>query len=328
MIDIDRLIEGEKIYGKMAIRAKETPREYKNKDGMYFFLRVGNKTGSVDLKYWGGSDAGATQELFRSLEIGDVLDIEAIVEFDRFREALGLTVNEGVNKVRKCKVDEYSPEEFLPVGPKNPDKLMEELLGYLESVEDGEVKKLLESFFKDPEFQQDFIKSPAAMTHHHNYVGGLLEHTVGVIRLANLICDYYPELRRDLALAGAMLHDIGKVQSYKYRTAIEPSSRGKFLGHTFIGADMVAGRIKELGMDPDLAVELEHLVLSHHARDEDGMPDRLKTAEAAALHYADLMDAFVKDFIQAQEAGRAMGEEWVYDRTLGQEIYLPKKGEE
>ncbi len=321
MISIKELQEGRRVHGKFAIRTKETPREYKRKEGMYFFMTVGNKTGDIPLRYWGGADPEALRKLYSTLEVGDVIEVTGDIEYDRFSEQLVISVNEGIHTLRKCTPDEYNIEDFIPTTTKNLRHLEEGVMRLVNSVRDEHLSALLDSFFGDERFLSEFKKAPAAMVHHHNYVGGLIEHTYNVARICEVLCAFYPELNRDLLITAALLHDIGKLPAYVYTTSIEQSDDGRFIGHIILGDRILREKIEKIEHFPEqLKKELCHAIAMHHAMAEEGIPSRVKTPEACALHQADKLDAYVKNFLQAVEASRDMGT-WVYDRTLGQEIY-------
>lgn len=178
----------------------------------------------------------------------------------------------------------------------------------------------------------NFSHSPSAISHHHNYVGGNLEHTVGVIRLCKNICQMYDGINKDLVIAGAILHDIGKIKEYIADAAIEKTDEGNFIGHIVMGDRWIREKIFELnkkGIDfsKDLEDKLCHIILSHHGRYEFGSPRMPKTIEAAVVHAADMMDSQVKNFIQNINEGRKNSDDdWAYiwDSDYGQKrtMYL------
>jgi len=202
----------------------------------------------------------------------------------------------------------------------------------ISNVQNTDLKNLLELFFSDSEFINDFCTSPSAITHHHNYVGGNLEHTIGVIRLCKNICEMYNGINKDMVVVGAILHDIGKLKEYEAKAAIEKTDEGNFIGHIVLGDRWVREKISELkgkGKDFDKVLEdkLCHIILSHHGRYEFGSPRMPKTIEAAVVHAADLMDSQVKNFIQNIEEGRKISEDtwtFIWDSDIGQKrpMYL------
>lgn len=322
---ISDMREGDSVTGKFAIRDKETPKEYRNKAGKYFFLRVGDKTGNMVLKYWGGEDPARVMELYNGLAVGDVIEAAAEVAVDRFDGKLTMTMEEGLHTMRKCGAGEYSPADFLPVTQKDVNAMIEEIFSAIRAIQEPSLRALLESLFSDREFVEAFKEAPGSMMYHHNYIGGNLEHTANVVKLCGHICDIHGELDRDLVLTGAILHDIGKIGGYSYTTSIEVSDEGKFLGHVATGYRMVSSKIAALeGFPKELAMKLESIILSHHRNKEWGAIMRLSTPEAAAVHYADEADSQVKNFLQYLEAESDNEDSWVYIKGLGHEIYTKR----
>ncbi|UCG70670.1 MAG: HD domain-containing protein, partial [Thermoplasmata archaeon] len=268
---IEEFKEGDYIRGMFAVRNKETPREYKNKSGKYFFMGVGDMTGEISLKYWGGPDDRALTDLYNSLAVGDVIEVVGEVAMDKYDNVLTISMDEGVHPFRKCAEDEYKPEEFLPKSERNTEDMMEEMHALMGSVADENLRALLENFFSDENFTGAFKESPAAMKHHHSYLGGLLEHTLNVVKLCEMLSNNYPVLNRDLLITGAILHDIGKMDTYKAKTSIDMTDSGKFLGHITLGSEMVKDKLKGMPSFPEvLKMKLNHLILSHHGNTESG----------------------------------------------------------
>jgi 3'-5' exoribonuclease len=317
--------EGDYIRGMFAVRSKETPREYKNKPGKYFFLGVGDKTGEISLKYWGGPDDKGLIHLYNNLQVGDVIEVMGEVAMDKFDNVLTLSLDEGLHPLRKCGEEEYKPEDYLPQSERDLEDMMEEMHTIVGSVQEENLRKLLESFFSDQSFTKEFKESPAAMKHHHSYLGGLLEHTLNVVKLCEMLSNNYPVLNRDLLITGAILHDVGKIGAYKAVTSIDMTDQGKFLGHITLGSAMVEEKLKVIDSFPEvLKMKLNHLILSHHGNVESGYqaPKGLKIPEAAALYYADLFDAKVKEFLQEMEREKNLEDAWVYLRGVGNEVYM------
>lgn len=322
---IEEFKEGDSIRGMFAVRSKETPREYKNKPGRYFFLGVGDKTGEISLKYWGGPDEAALVQLYNTLSVGDVVEVTGEVAMDRYDSVLTISMDEGAHAIRKCNEEEFQPEDFLPVSERDIEDMMEELHAIMGSIRDENLREVLESFFSDEVFVSEFKKSPAAMKHHHSYLGGLLEHTLNVVKLCEMQLNHYPVLNRDLLITGAILHDVGKIDAYKAKTSIDMTDSGKFLGHITLGSEIVKEKLKGLSSFPEvLKMKLNHLILSHHGNTESGYerPKGLKIPEAAALYYADLFDSKVKEFLQEMEREKNLEDDWVYLRGLGNEVYM------
>ncbi|MCD6461324.1 MAG: HD domain-containing protein [Thermoplasmata archaeon] len=322
MIPVKELKEGDSITTRYAVRGKESPRDYRNREGKYFFLTVGDRTGDIVLKYWGGSDPDRTLEVYNSISVGDVLEITGDVEYDRFSEKLVIRVNEDTHHIRVCGPDEYSPEEFLPVSEKDLDALYTTLLKRALDIKDEDLRWLVLSFLEDSEISGMLREAPGSAFYHYNFLGGTLEHTVNVVALCDAMCDSHEQLDRDLLVTGAILHDIGKTRGYRYSVSIEPTDEGRFLGHPSLGYVMVKERISSReGFPSEKAMKLYHLILTHHGDAEKGSTRRFKTPEACALHHAVQADEMTQSFLQAVEEGEGDKEDWVYSRSLGHEIY-------
>jgi 3'-5' exoribonuclease len=168
-----------------------------------------------------------------------------------------------------------------------------------------------------------YCQAPAAKGFHHNYIHGLLEHSVSVCHVASAIAEQYPDVNRDLLVSGAILHDIGKTIEFDYTTTIDYSDSGRLLGHIVLGEKIVADAIARLEAFPsELSLQLLHLILSHHGEKEYGSPIRPKTPEAFILNHADDIDAKANVF-QQKRAGN--DDAWSeFNRPLDRFLYLRK----
>ncbi|MCM1143751.1 MAG: HD domain-containing protein [Blautia sp.] len=248
-----------------------------------------DKTGTVDAKVWDPNNVGI--EEFDSLDY-----IEVYGEVNCFQGALQVNVK----RIRRCKEGEYDPAEYLPVSNKNIDAMMEELLQYIDSIQNPYLQKLLQAFFvEDENFKKAFCTSSAAKTVHHAFMGGLLEHTLSVVKLCDYYCRQYPLLKRDLLLCAAICHDIGKTRELSAFPKNDYTDDGQFLGHIVIGTEMVGEKIRDIeGFPPVLANELKHCILSHHGEYEFGSPKKPAIMEAVALNFADNTDAKMQTFTE------------------------------
>lgn len=257
-----------------------------------------DKTGTVDAKVWDPNSAG--------IEDFDTLDyIEVYGDVTSFQGALQVNVK----RVRKCREGEFDPANYLPVSPFPIDDMMQELLGLIDSVQNSYLKKLLQMFFvEDGEFVKAFKQSSAAKTVHHGFVGGLLQHTLGVTRLCDYYCTQYPVLKRDLLLTAAICHDIGKTKELSLFPENDYTDDGQFLGHIVIGSEMVGEKIRQIpGFPKVLENELKHCILSHHGELEFGSPKKPAIVEAVALTFADNTDAKMETFTELLENSKETG---------------------
>lgn len=320
---IENLKESDFINDLFAVKLKKSPRPYRK--GLFFDCILSDKTGEIVVKYWGGDNKEKVKRIFDGFSVGDVIEVHnGTVE--SYEDKLQISINEKTGSLRKCTPGEYDVTDFIPALEENViTRLFETLKKDFQSIQNQPLKNLLASFFNDPDFVHTYTHSPSAITHHHNYVGGNLEHAVGVARICKTIVEFYPNINRDLLITGAILHDVGKIREYTYTAAIDKSDEGNFIGHIVIGDRWIREKINEIrtqGVTFPLELEnhLSHLILSHHGRYEWGSPRMPKTVEACILHYADLMDSQVKNFIQTIENARKMSDdEWtyIYDGDLG-----------
>jgi len=257
-----------------------------------------DKTGTIDAKIWEPNSAGIAE--FDSLDY-----VEVYGEVTSFQGALQINVK----RVRLCQEGEYDPADYLPVSSKNIDEMYGELLRIIDSLENEYVKKLLNAFFReDEEFGKAFRKSSAAKAIHHGFIGGLLEHSLSVTKLCDYYCSVYPILKRDLLLAAAMLHDIGKTKELSPFPENDYTDDGQLLGHIVMGSEMISEKVRQIpGFPAGLAGEIKHCILAHHGKYEYGSPKVPALIEAVALNFADDTDAKIQTFSEilngTQETG-------------------------
>ena len=195
---------------------------------------------------------------------------------------------------------EYIPGDYLPVSSKNIGEMYEELTGFIKSIRTPYYRKLAESFFvEDKAFAKAFQFHSAAKSVHHGFVGGLLEHTLSVVKLCDYYAGYYPLINRDLLLTAAMFHDLGKTKELSVFPENDYTDDGQLLGHIIIGTEMVSERIRTIPDFPvKAATELKHCILAHHGELEYGSPKKPALLEALALNFADNTDAKMETMIE------------------------------
>ena len=207
--------------------------------------------------------------------------------------------------------DEIDLGHFYPASPRNIQKMADEVQALVQSVSNPFLKKLLNHFFKKSDRWSSFQEAPAAKGIHHAYIGGLLEHSLSVAKVADFLAKHYEGVDRSLLLAGALLHDIGKLEELKMESGlVEYTVRGRLKGHLVIGSEMVAavaGKIRDF--PEELLEQLQHLILSHHGRHEFGSPAVPMTVEAFILSFLDDLDAKMNITEQLQKKnGQARNE--------------------
>jgi 3'-5' exoribonuclease len=264
----------------------------------YDNLIIQDKTGTLDAKIWDPNNAGIAD--FEAMDY-----IEVYGDVTSFNGALQVNVK----RVRKCEEGEYDEKEYMPVSKRNLDEMYNELIKFIDSVENTYLNTLLNNIFvKDIEFAQRFKKASAAKSVHHGFIGGLLEHTLGVVKLCDYYCSAYTVLNRDLLITAAICHDMGKTREISAFPMNDYTNEGQFLGHIVIGSEMVGEKAREIeGFPPMLEMELKHCILSHHGEYEYGSPKKPAIIEAVALNYADNTDAKMETFKEILESTNETG---------------------
>ena len=258
----------------------------------YDNLILQDKTGVMDAKIWDPNSAGIAEF--------DALDyIEVYGEITSFNGILQVNVK----RVRKVFEGEYIPSDYLPMTKKDIEEMFKELKSYMSSLQNVYLKKLLHAFFvEDAEFVKKFKYSSAAKAVHHGFVGGLLEHTLSVTKMCDYYTSVYPILNRDLLLAAAICHDIGKTKELSCFPENDYTDEGQFLGHIVMGTEMVGEKIRKIdGFPKVLENELKHCIISHHGEFEFGSPKKPAIVEAIALNFADNTDAKIQSFTELME---------------------------
>lgn len=301
---IDGFREGMHISDVYLCKSKQIALTKNGKE--YENLVLQDKTGTVDAKLWDLGSPGVG-----NFEALDYVYIDADVTM--FMGAKQLNVK----RIRKADEGEYIPADYLPVSLKDVKQMYSELLALIASVKNPYLRKLLDSYFGDPDFAKAFQFHSAAKSVHHGFVGGLLEHTLSVTKMCDYFAAAYPMLNRDLLLTAAIFHDIGKTKELSVFPENDYTDDGQLLGHIIIGTEMVSERMRTIeGFPPKLATELKHCILAHHGELEYGSPKKPALLEAMALNFADNADAKMETMIEVlRGAGDNQG--WLgYNRLL------------
>lgn len=309
---IAELEVGERIVGTFAARSKSLA-SFKSKPGQYLSLTLADATGEITARMWDNAEEAAAR-----FSEGDAVTVRAVVEEYRGQKQLV------VEKLKLAEQAEADAADLVPCSRRDLDALRERLLEVVASVRNPHLSALLDEFFGDEQFLRCYCRAPGARSLHHSHLGGLLEHTVGVAEVLETVARVHPELDRDLLMAGALLHDLGKVAELECNASIEYTDTGRLVGHTVLTDRMVNRAIERIeGFPEELANRLTHVLLSHHGQREYGAPVLPMTAEACALHYADNLDAHVQYFSQVIADGQAAGSRWSdYQRLFERYIYV------
>lgn len=240
-----------------------------------------DKTGTIDAKIWDPGSVG--------IDEFDTMDYVAITgDITSFQGNLQLSIK----RARKVGEGEYDPKDYLPISEYDIEGMYVELMGYINSIKNQYLSKLLHNFFDNTTFEKKFKFHSAAKSVHHGFVGGLLEHTLSVTRNCDFFAKNYAILNRDLLLTAAMFHDVGKLAELSTFPENDYTDAGQLLGHIVIGCEWVSDEIKKIdGFPVPLAHELKHCILAHHGELEFGSPKKPAIVEALALSFADNLDA-------------------------------------
>ena len=271
---ITSLREGERINEIYLVKSKQSALTKNGKP--YDNVILQDKTGTLDAKVWDPGSVG--------IDEFDALDYVAITgDITSFQGNLQCSIK----RARKVSEGEYDPKDYLPVSSKDIDEMYNELLGYISSVKNTYLSKLLHIFFDDADFAKAFKFHSAAKSVHHGFVGGLLEHTLSVTRMCDTIGDRYAFLNKDLLVTAAAFHDMGKVYELSAFPENDYTDAGQLLGHIVMGSELISGTIKEIPDFPKvLERQLKHCILAHHGKLEYGSPKEPMLVEAMLLHIA------------------------------------------
>lgn len=304
---------GNDINDLFAIR-KVDLREYSG--GKMIILELVDRSGRLNGVIWNGSS-----EIMKGLRPGEVYRVRGAV-----------STYKGENQVTIENVEpagDFEPEDFLPRGPFTFDELNNRLTDAIGSISDSHYRELLERIFTEEKFRRGFLQGVGGKLWHHNYVGGLAEHSLSVFDLCTNFASQYKELDKDLILTGALLHDIGKVESYSLNNAIEYTDSGRLLGHIVIGDQVVKDAIANIPDFPgDKIMKIRHLILSHQGSPEQASPVPPMIPEGMALYIADLLDSKLAALRRIKDKEHRSGVKWSnFVKLLDRFIYFGK-GEE
>ena len=311
---LNELHEGDRISGIYLCKQKQ-PAVTKN-GKPYENIILQDKTGIMDGKIWDPNSLG--------IDDFDALDyIDVMGDVTSFAGAMQLNIK----RVRRASEGEYDPADYLPVSENSTDDMYSQLVTIINSIHNPYLSALLKTFFvEDEEFIKTFEGHSAAKTVHHGFIGGLMEHTLGVAKLCEYMVNAYPVLNRDLLLTAALLHDIGKTKELSSFPLNDYTDEGQLLGHIYIGAQMIHDAAGQIPDFPEvLKNEVIHCILSHHGELEYGSPKKPALAEAVALNLADNTDARMETITEIFAADKGKKDWLGYNRLF--ESNLRRTGE-
>lgn len=312
-VSLANLETNERIEGCYLVREKSLA-AFRNKPGQYLNISLADCTAELKGRVWDNAE-----EIAKQFNVGDVVRVIGHVEEYQEKKQLVL------RQIEIADPTEYDLADLMKTAGMSPAELQELLTATVAEVQDPWLRALLDDFLADEEFVSRFSTCFGARGIHHAFVGGLLEHTLHVVHLLKATHALYPDLNRDLMIAGGLLHDIGKMVELDASLSPDYTDAGRLIGHTVITDRMIQARIRNIeGFPEHLSQHLTHMILSHHGEREYGAPVVPSTLEACALHHADVMDARVQGFIDviAQAKSQDANARWSnYNSTYQRRIY-------
>lgn len=277
-------------------------------------LTVGDRTGKVSAVAW--NDALVADNSYRK---DDIVLLAGKVQDYRGEKQIY------IEEISRAHFADVNAEDFCASPPRPVEDMWNELMGIRATLTNPFLKTLLDLYFSDEAVAHAFRQAPAGRDVHHAYVGGLLHHTLEVVAYCeSMVAVQGARLNRDLLLAGAIMHDAAKTEEYEPRAfSFDFTDRGKLIGHLVLGAETV-GRLADKipGFPPLLRDELKHMIISHHGLREWGSPEEPKTANAIALHMADLTSGRLAQVEKIIDETVSLGERWsAWDRRLERSIF-------
>jgi 3'-5' exoribonuclease len=276
----------------------------------YLRLELGDRSGTIEARMWDQFDVAV-----KGINRDDFVKVNARVEIYRNKPQLSL------QQLRLAKPEEVDLADFLPHTKEDVGKLYAQLLEYGGSIGNPWLKKLVTGIISDPRIAAKYKRAPAAKVMHHAYLGGLLEHVIGLCGLAKQIAAHYPELDVDLLLTAAILHDVGKLDELCYERAIGYTVEGQLLGHIMMEFETVSKAMDAIeGFPPNLKTVVQHLLISHHGQYEFGSPKLPMIREAMAFHYMDDLDSKLAAVRAALAVDSGEAEWSAYSGALGRKF--------
>lgn len=305
---LNELKEGENVVEHYLCKSRQILKSRAGKS--YLSLKLQDKTAIIDAKVWDLNND------IKSFEENEFIKIDgnAIV----YQNEIQLNVK----KIRRSMEGEYNPVDYIPCSEKDVNVMYEELMHYIKTIKNPFIKKLLEEIFlRHADVSKRFKTHSAAKNIHHGYMGGLLEHTLSVTQICDFMSERYKHVDRDILVASAMLHDVGKTVELSEFPTNDYTDDGELLGHLIIGSEIIRDTAAKIeGFPKQLESLLKHCMLSHHGEYEYGSPKLPKTIEAFILHCADDMDAKTKVIEEMLDNNPTQGSWTGYQKMLQRNI--------
>src|SRR5579875_636395 len=276
---IGSLTPNEAVTGQFLVLSKEI--RQKRTGECYLTLHLGDRTGEMEAKMWDN-----VAEVMDTFDRDDFLQVKGLLQIHQNRMQFT------VHKLRRLEEHEVDPSDYFACSERDPEEMFEELRATIAGLQNEHLRALLETLFSDAKLAALYKIAPAAKSIHHACRGGLLEHVLSVCALSRMTASHYKNIDLDLLIAGAILHDVGKVEELSYARSFGYSAEGQLLGHIVIGLRLVGAKVEQVpGFPPKLRTLLEHMIISHHGELEFGSPKVPIFPEALLLHHLDNLDS-------------------------------------
>jgi 3'-5' exoribonuclease len=276
---IGNLTPNDVITGQFLVLSKEI--RQKKTGEPYLCLHLSDRTGEMEAKMWDN-----VAEVMNTFERDDFIKVKGLVQIYQNRSQFT------VHRLRRLADEEVDFADYFPCSDRDPEEMFAELGGIIDNLGNPNLRGLLEAIFSDYRLTRQYKMAPAAKNIHHACRGGLIEHVLSLCTLSRLVASHYQDIDLDLLLAGAILHDIGKVEELSYSRSFGYSAEGQLLGHIVLGLRIVGGACERVpGFPPKLRTLIEHMIISHHGELEFGSPKVPVFPEALLLHHLDNLDS-------------------------------------
>lgn len=284
--------------------------------GKYILLRLSDRTGVIAGMLW-----NADERIFDSFERGDYVLCRGRTQVHNGNLQVIVT------HIQRLDPSDVDIAEFERFDAENSEKLRARLAEIMGEMKNVHLRRLGQAYLNDDDFMAKLTVAAAAVSNHHAYPGGLLQHSLDLMELARLIGPRYPQLDVELLMFGAFLHDLGKTEELSAGGEVSYTDRGQMVGHIVIGVQMLGEKIASLestgeAFPKDLRLQLEHLIVSHHGQIEFGSPKLPVTLEAVALHHLDNLDAKLASYTSVIDADVAADGNWTnYNPSIGRKLW-------
>jgi 3'-5' exoribonuclease len=308
---VAELSPGTRLQTTFLVQSKE--RKTASTGKPYLDLELRDASGMIRAKVWD------CDRLEPDFEVEDFVLVQGHVE------AYKGTPQIVVNAIRRLADEEIDPRDYFPRSSRDPEEMYAQLVSRLERMPEGPLRSLLLAVVQDPEIAAKLKLAPAAVSYHHAYLGGLLEHVLSLIQLGDQVSDHYGSLRRDLILAGLVLHDLGKIEELNYLRSFRYTTRGQLVGHIALTLGIVHEKLRAIPDFPDaLRDQIEHIILSHHGKAEFGSPREPMFPEALVIHYLDDLDSKLESMRAQYAADKDRPGDWTArNPALKRELLKP-----